>query len=170
MDTVVVNDTNIFIDLCSIDLLDEFFALSFDIHTTDFVVSELIMPEQQTKIIAFYESKRLYVKKYTAKEIAKVVSFQMECDNNVSIVDCSVCLYAKQNNYRLITGDNKLRRLAITSGAAVSGILYVFDQLVEQGIITPQEGYEKLKNLSEINNRLPSKEIDKRLKLWNSKI
>ena len=32
METIVVNDTNIFIDLISVDLLDEFFSLPIDIH------------------------------------------------------------------------------------------------------------------------------------------
>lgn len=41
MGTIVVNDTNIFIDLISVDLLDEFFSLPIDIHTTDFVINEL---------------------------------------------------------------------------------------------------------------------------------
>ncbi len=41
METVVVSDTNIFIDLISVDLLDEFFRLPFEIHTTDFIIHEL---------------------------------------------------------------------------------------------------------------------------------
>ena len=49
MGTIVVNDTNIFIDLISVDLLDEFFSLPIDIHTTDFVVHELTEPLQQKK-------------------------------------------------------------------------------------------------------------------------
>jgi len=38
---IVVNDTNIFIDLISIDLLDSFFKLKFKVHTIDFVIEEL---------------------------------------------------------------------------------------------------------------------------------
>lgn len=49
MGTIVVNDTNIFIDLISVDLLDEFFSMPIDIHTTDLVVHELTEPLQQKK-------------------------------------------------------------------------------------------------------------------------
>ena len=41
MDILVVNDTNIFIDLISVDLLDDFFNLPIGVHTTDLVLNEL---------------------------------------------------------------------------------------------------------------------------------
>ena len=34
----VVSDTNIFLDLLSIDLLAAFFSLTFDFHTTDLLL------------------------------------------------------------------------------------------------------------------------------------
>ena len=39
---VVVNDTNIFIDLLSVELLEEAFKLPIDFHTVDYVVSEIV--------------------------------------------------------------------------------------------------------------------------------
>lgn len=36
-----MNDTNIFIDLISVNLLDDFFNMPISIHTTDFVLNEL---------------------------------------------------------------------------------------------------------------------------------
>lgn len=43
---IVVNDTNIFIDLHSIGLLEQFFELPIKVHTVDFIVNELINSEQ----------------------------------------------------------------------------------------------------------------------------
>lgn len=166
MDTIVVNDTNVFIDLCSIDLLNQFFRLSQKIHTTDFVIDELKVEEQRTKVESFHQSGLLTVKVYAAEELLEVIEFQQKQDTNVSIADCSVWLYAQKNQYRLLTGDNKLRKTAIKAGTNVSGILYVFDQLVEQNIITPQEACEKLNLLGNINHRLPDKDIIVRLKRW----
>ena len=88
----------------------------------------------------------------------------------MSITDCSVWLYAQKNHYRLLTGDNKLRRSAVKSGTIVSGILYIFDQLVEQHIITPQIAYDKLNLLRTINQRLPDKDISERLKRWTEMV
>ncbi len=50
MDIIVVNDTNIFIDLMSVDLLDDFFRLPIEIHTTDFVLNELTDESQHNAI------------------------------------------------------------------------------------------------------------------------
>lgn len=47
---IVVNDTNIFIDLYSVGLIDAFFNLPFEVHTVDFVVNE-IEDEQQSLLV-----------------------------------------------------------------------------------------------------------------------
>ena len=41
---IVVSDSNIFFDLLSVDLLNDFFLLPCEITTTDFVISEIIRP------------------------------------------------------------------------------------------------------------------------------
>lgn len=84
MGTIVVNDTNIFIDLISVDLLDEFFSLPIDIHTTDFVVHELIEPFQQEKVVSYIQQNKLTVKFHSAIEVMEIVEFRTSCDNNVS--------------------------------------------------------------------------------------
>jgi len=38
---IAVNDANIFIDLLEIDLIDTFFELKLDLHTTNLVLNEL---------------------------------------------------------------------------------------------------------------------------------
>jgi len=38
---LIITDTNVFFDLISIGALPEFFALDFDICTTDFVINEI---------------------------------------------------------------------------------------------------------------------------------
>jgi hypothetical protein len=61
-----------------------------------------------------------------------------------------------------------LRKIAKKDGVDVRGILYVFDLLLGLEIISPKDAYNKLLKLSEINDRLPQKEIDERLALWIS--
>lgn len=85
---------------------------------------------------------------------------------NLSFIDCSVWYYAKQNNYTLLTGDRKLRNLALNEGIEVRGIIYVFDELVSNGILSAGLAAQKLALLKSINHRLPESEIEKRLKLW----
>jgi hypothetical protein len=47
---VVVNDTNVFIDLYSIGLLEEFFSLPWEVHTTNLVMLELKRPWHSLRI------------------------------------------------------------------------------------------------------------------------
>lgn len=167
MGTVVVNDTNIFIDLISVDLLDEFFSLPIDIHTTDFVVNELTEPSQQKKVKSYIKQNKLTVKRHSAMEVMEIAEFQTACDNNVSITDCSVWLYAKKNNFTLLTGDGKLRKSAGKSGVEVCGMLKIFDMLVDDyQIISKKNGANMLEKLFKINNRLPSREIENRINRW----
>lgn len=59
MQRIVVNDINVFIDLLDIGLLDHFFQLSWEVHTTDFV----IIPGFQTPIICIkYQFSKFYRK------------------------------------------------------------------------------------------------------------
>ena len=110
---------------------------------------------------------KLTVKLHSAIEVIEIAEFQTTCDNNVSITDCSVWLYAKKNNYTLLTGDGKLRKSASKSGVEVCGILKIFDMLVEDyQIISKQNGADMLEKLFKINNRLPSREIENRLNKW----
>ena len=51
MDIIVVSDTNVFIDLISVGLQDQFFFLPMEVHTTDMVVFE-VRREGQNEIMA----------------------------------------------------------------------------------------------------------------------
>lgn len=72
MEKIVVSDTNIFIDLISVDLLTDFFKLPWEIHTTDMIIHELLIAEQQEAIRVFEEEGRLLVKKHSSKEMVEL--------------------------------------------------------------------------------------------------
>ena len=48
----------------------------------------------------------------------------------------------------------------------VSGILFVFDELVNHNIISPKDAAAHLESLYESNVRLPKEEVEKRLEQW----
>ena len=89
---------------------------------------------------------------------------------NLSLTDCSVWYYAKVNNYILLTGDRKLRTSSTYDGVEVHGVIYVFDSLVEFGVVSHQIAIEKLQQLFSINPRLPKEEIEKRINKWKAEI
>ncbi|MGN1258005.1 MAG: hypothetical protein ACI4T0_03745, partial [Candidatus Limisoma sp.] len=63
---IVVNDTNIFIDLHSIRLLDQFFELPITVHTVDFVINELTDEVQFKAINKYIENGKLKVQSFEA--------------------------------------------------------------------------------------------------------
>jgi predicted nucleic acid-binding protein len=67
---------------------------------------------------------------------------------------------------RLLTGDKTLRKRAEGEGINVSGILFVFDELVNHNIISPKDAAAHLAELYESNVRLPKEEVEKRLEQW----
>ena len=52
-ETIIISDTNIFLDLISVNLLKEFFCLPCNFSTTDFVINEIIQTVQQKQIDIF---------------------------------------------------------------------------------------------------------------------
>ena len=166
MEIVVVSDTNIFIDLFKIGLLNAFFTLPWEIHTTDFVISELKEPSQNAVAKAFIKQKRLKVGTLSSEDLTEILLCRNATGKKVSFTDYSVCFYAKKNGYTLLTGDGPLRKVAESEGIPVHGILYLLDELITNGILAPLSATEALKHLKSINPRLPIGDVEERLKKW----
>lgn len=162
---IVVNDTNLFIDLIHAELIDSFFQLPFEVHTTDFVVGEIEDPEQEAIICELIETDKLHVAEMNSIEVVEIGLLQL-ADNRLSIPDCSVWYYSKRNNYILMTGDNLLRKAASNDHITVRGILYVFDELVRAGLISAADAGAKLQFLLDTGSRLPKEDCISRLAEW----
>ena len=168
MKKIVVNDTNVFIDLLDVGLLEKFFLLPWEVHTTDFVMLELLREGQKDAVATYEIEGSLHIATFKPDEVQEIRKLQAKTNTKtkVSIADCSVWYYAKQNSYTLLTGDRKLRNSALNEGVEVRGIIYVFDELVDSGILSENQAIEKLLLLKSINPRLPENEIEKRCGLW----
>lgn len=163
---IVISDANVIFDLLSVQLLEAFFALPCEICTTDLVISEIERPEQQQIIQKFIKLKKLGVAIFEFDEFSEILLLQSTSKNNTSIEDCSVLYYAQKVDGRLLTGDGKLRSAAEKDNVKVSGILYLFDNFVEYGLLSASEAAENLKALMTINIRLPKAECETRIAKW----
>ena len=164
---IVINDTNIFLDLYDIGLLDTFFRLPIRVHTVDFVVNEITRPNQAQAIQQLINKGLLVVKDYPATDITNLYQFNVECGGNLTLTDSTVIYYAKSlKDCRILTGDRQLRNRAEQGGIKVSGILYIFDRLVEEGLVSHSVASKKLSDLFKINTRLPKSEIEVRIEKW----
>ena len=162
---IVVNDTNIFIDLIHTELIDLFFQLPFEVHTTDFVIGEIEEEEQERIVQKLIEDEKLFVARLNHGELEEIMILQSEIIQ-LSVPDCSVWFYSKKNNYTLITGDGLLRKTAVKDGVEVRGILFILDELIRLNFMNSQLAAAKLELLLQIGSRLPKNECEERIKEW----
>ena len=163
---IIVNDTNIFIDLHSIGLLEALCELPYDVRTVDFVIAEITDPKQYEALSALATKGQIRIESFDAEELGEIITEHSSVPGNISIPDCSVCYYARKHAATLLTGDRQLRRYAEAGNVSVRGILFIFDELVANNVISSQQAANKLRELIAINVRLPKSEIEKRINNW----
>ena len=164
MQTIAVQDANILIDLIKTGLFDHCLALPFSFTTTNIIMDELI-EEQAAVIEPHINSGKFSVIKITAEELGEIMLLSEE-NTSLSEQDWSAYYYAQKKSSLLLTGDKRLRTIAESKGIIVCGILWVFDRLVENAILSEEEACTNLKILKNINKRIPQTEYEKRIKNW----
>jgi rRNA-processing protein FCF1 len=164
---IFINDTNILIDLAELDLLKEFSKIDAELCTGDLIIDELKNASQKEMIDKLVDTGILKVLSLGAEELFEKVAPMVDDTTGLSLEDCSVWYLAQKHKGILLSGDGRLRKQATKEGIDVKGIIYVFDELVNQSIITEQKGAEKLLQLKDYNPRLPQKELDSRIKKWS---
>lgn len=165
---ILVNDTNIFIDLHSVGLLEEMCRLPYEIHTVDLVVAEIADADQRRVFDELVAQGGIFIDGFTADEVIEIVEEHSSVSGNLSIPDCSVCYFARKHNVPMLTGDRRLRRYAEEQSIEVHGILFIFDELVRHDIISTSMAADRLEELFAINARLPKTEIRNRINRWKS--
>ncbi|MBD5358715.1 MAG: hypothetical protein HDR88_17290 [Bacteroides sp.] len=165
---IIVNDTNIFIDLQSVGLLSALCDLPYDVRTVDFVMNEIKDPAQAESLATLIGEGKIKVGSFNIDELAEIIAEHTAISGNLSVPDCSVCYYARKHSATLLTGDRQLRRYAEGNNVTVRGVLFIFDELVAQNIIDAEIAAQKLRELTNINVRLPKSEIEKRIKKWSN--
>lgn len=162
---IVINDANILIDIVKLELLEAFSNLNFELNTTDFVIEEL-NPDQNKAIQKFISSGKIQLITTNTLEDLQGINNLLQSSSGLSFEDCSVWYYSKKMNCTLLTGDGKLRKTAIKDGIEVRGIIYILDQMLVQNQLIFEIAITKIELLYNLNNRLPKKELIKRLELW----
>ena len=164
---LIITDSSVFFDIIKIQALPEFFALDFEICTTDFVKSEILESEQREQIELFIRAHQLIVFEMSEQEIEEIENFKTKRFFK-TLIDKTVLWKAKQLKCPLLTGDAKLRNEAIEQGVTVHGSLWVIQIMVESKVVTANEGIEFLEKLKISNDRLPLDEIEKLIKKLKS--
>ncbi len=165
---IIIEDTNIIIDLIDTGLYRFCDELGIEFHTTRYVVGEIIKPEQESLVLDMINKKKLYLDYFDGGELECLRSLIDECrgENNLTETDCSVLLLAKRLSCRLLTSDQKLKRKAEEYGIQVNGLLWLTDMMVDKGIVTEEDMIEYLTRYLKTNQSAPKNEIKKRIEKY----
>lgn len=138
---VAVTDACIFIDLLDSKACPAFFQLQFEIITTRQVWMELDV-EQKTELTKWIDSGDLSI----ISGINNVIEVRDE--NNLSkalsIADLSVWALTANEGGILLTSDGTLRKMAKQHKIETHGLLWIFDQMVENKLLPVAKASEKL--------------------------
>jgi len=157
--SIVITDANIFIDLDYMKLIDDFFSLGFEIHTTSPVLMEL------TQELGL----KLKRNELTVINIDEEISERMgklKFSKAFSYTDTTILAIAYMNNYTLLTGEGLMRKWGEKNNVEVHGILYILDQFVLGGLRTSFAIADSLEKLQLYNLWLPRKECSTYIKKW----
>lgn len=165
---IVVTDACIFIDVIELQLTARFFALDLEIHTTRDVFDELY-PEQQQILEAYQGNNKLTVHILSPKEKLDLLS--AEFPTAMSPEDRSVVFVAQKLNAIVLSSDKPVRKVAKKMAIEYHGMIWIFDQLVNQGHLNGHEASTLIttmvkSNLIYRNNQEMQSEVEKRIKLW----
>ena len=167
---IIVEDTNIIIDLFNVGLLQFCKKMDIVFHTTEFVIKEIKRPEQRSTLKGLISNEELKMVVFNIEEMLQLANLEEECrsTNNLSTADCSVVLLAERLGCRLLTADQKLVHFAQSRGLVASGLLWLTDKMVEKGIVSPKDMVEYLNRYLETNKRAPEKEVNERIAQYNN--
>lgn len=168
---IAVTDACIFIDLIELEIIADFFKLDIELHTTIDVLNELY-PNQQEILKAYESGGKLKVHNLDSEQIKAMES--MNFPKGLSPQDRTVLFVAiKIDDALVLSSDRLVRNFAGNRSIEYHGMFWIFDQLVQHGILSKESGASKLKELLAMNmmyrSSLAKKEADKRIKSWDKK-
>lgn len=167
---VIVEDTNILIDLINTGLSGYVAQLDITFITTSLVVLEVKDPQQKAHVNSMLQNGLLTPVEIEGDDYLNVILTHKDYSShsNLSQADISLMLLAEKRKCRLLTSDQQLRRHAQQRGVTVNGFLWLTDLLVQMNIVSRKDMIVHLRSLTETNNRAPQKEIFDRIAEYDS--
>lgn len=167
---IAITDACIFIDLHDLNLTIPFFSLNLEIHTSLDVFYELY-PEQQQLLKAFVSVGKLKIHNLIEQDRKEILEAQYP--KSLSEMDKTVLHLALKQNALVLSSDKAVRNCAKLKAIDYHGMLWIFDRLIEEKILSKTDSSTKLIELIRLNiiyqnNSKLMSEFKKRLDLWKN--
>jgi predicted nucleic acid-binding protein len=164
---IAVKDANVFIDLELAGLLDLWFQLGIETHTSIFIREELELGAH-SEALSHFDSGNVTTHDFEFSEIETINALMEEVNRAAKFNDCSVLYLAEKLGAPLLSGDSALRKSATRRGLEVKGTLWVFDELISAGLLTSATAVAKLTHLLTEGSYFPAEACDERLARWSN--
>ena len=159
---VIINDTNIWIDLKFTNLIDQIFLLPYKIAVPNILYNDELKDVDGPTL----ERNGIEILEMTDDEVMETAQRSSKT-KRVSFNDLTTLVVAKTRGYTLVTGDGNLRRIAQKESVSLRGTIWLIDELITNHIISYTEGISACQALIDYQRRLPKDELEKRIQLWN---
>lgn len=166
---IVVNDTNIFIELIRLGLLDKFFKLGYVVYTSEFVISELNHSEQQDSVRAYERIGLLTIDSPDEIQMKAAVSI-LHGAVKLGLTDCTVLELAVRINGTILSSDRSLKEEAAKYQIIINGVLFLMKEMVVVGLLSKAEAIDTLERHKENNKRAPQKECIELIEAWRADV
>jgi hypothetical protein len=159
--SVLVTDTNIWIDLENGKILADVFRLPYQFFTTDFAVDECIHPGW-----ARLQDLGLQTYGLESEYVLELIRLR-QIHRQLSAIDLAALLLARALDTSLVTGDRRLNELAKAQGVPVHGVLWILDEMTTHHVLTANQAAIALREMLDQGARLPGGECQKRFDRWS---
>lgn len=162
---LIINDTNILIDLANMGLASYCRAMQITFHTTDAVIFDVRKSRQFEAIAPLLSSCTLVENHFVGDANIQFGLFCMQYHTfaRLTPADCSVMMLAEQKKCRLLTSDPKLLAHARQRGIETSDLLWLTDRMVTDGIVPPLKMIDCLNELLRTNTKVSRELIIERI-------
>lgn len=161
----ISSDTNIWIDFFEINHLDHPFLIEHQYYLSSAAFEDELIQSAELREALLQNG--LCLTELTDEEFDLAQGFRSTY-RRLSSYDAFALAIAKARSWTLLTGDNPLRRAAEREGVECHGIIWIYDELLDQRRIAVEDYCEAMQLLltavQENRCRLPVEELVKRLK------
>lgn len=165
---IAITDACVFIDLQDVELTTSFFSLNLEIHTSLDVMYELYL-KHRSFLMQYHDSGKLILHNLTEQDRNQILSENYP--KSLSEMDKTVLHLALKMNAIVLSSDRVVRNFAKSKNLEFHGILWIFERLVDEQIISFDTACSKLiqlisNNVFYQNNPHLMKEVKLMLERW----
>ena len=167
---IIINDSSALIDLAKTRLLENLLRLPYR-----FVIPDVLYADELITLHHYRREQLLDIGfvlgELDGPQVGKASAYSQQYPQ-LSLNDCFALVMAETTaDAVLLTGDQRLRRVAEQLGVVVHGILWILDQAYEQGAVEAATLHSALLVLdNDPLTRLPGKELQRRMQDLATKI